>query len=155
MKSVDLKIEKMLKLRKQGEWLAFMEFVSNEIPFLLQSGRPARHEVQYSLIGQAGHNTWEQFCVDKLKWSKAGWHSWTQAYRMVLEYPYLRESGASASLINVRRRQLSKFPKTLNDWQQVSREKLATNRQSKTAQLEKRIAELEHIVKQFLDKERR
>lgn len=150
MKSVDEKIKKLLKLRERGDWLDFMDFVLKEMSFLLKSGRPARHEVQESLIGQAGCDSWEQFCVEKLNWSKPGWHAWTQAYRMVLKYPYLLEAEASASLINVRRRQLSTFPATLEDWQKISSDKSASNHKSKIAQLDKRLTELESLVSRLM-----
>lgn len=87
------------------QWQIFMRSVRRELPMLASRGRPTQQQVQGSIIGALGFQSWREMCETPtadgglgLNWSK--WRQWSRAYAVVDNNPGLRNAPLTAAEIN-------------------------------------------------------
>lgn len=109
-----------------GRWIEFMDLMRASLPFLLRgAGRPTADEITSSAIGSGGFTSWREMVETPasdggLGWSYDTYKSWKKAYSVVLEHPYVRDLGLSASQINTLKRENRTFPATLEDYKALT-----------------------------------
>ena len=69
-----------------SQWLVFMNTAKTHLPFLFESGRPTKQQIENSIIGQLGFSSWSEMIEanqDKqgLSWSVNSWKQWSKAYK--------------------------------------------------------------------------
>jgi hypothetical protein len=105
-----------LGAESKGQWLEFMDYIESRLSFLLGSaGRPTKEQIDSSIIGHAGFESWTNMVeyssvYGGLGWSVDSWKSWKKAYRVVQEHEYLRTLGMTGSEINTIARTCKPFP---------------------------------------------
>jgi hypothetical protein len=105
-----------LGAESKGQWLEFMDYIESRLSFLLGSaGRPTKEQIDSSIIGHAGFESWTDMveyspAYGGLGWSVDSWKSWKKAYRVVQEHEYLRTLGMTGSEINTIARTCKPFP---------------------------------------------
>jgi regulator of replication initiation timing len=140
-----------LGAESKGQWLEFMDYIESRLSFLLQSaGRPTREQIESSIIGLAGFDSWSDMveyspAYGGLGWSIDSWKSWKKAYRVVQEHEYLRSLDMTASEINTISRQCKPFPLTeieLRAFQEGRKKDLEEKRGNSLAGLQNQISAL-------------
>jgi hypothetical protein len=99
-----------------------MDYVTENVPYLLKSGTPSKSDIQNSLVGELGYTSWTNLLKEKLGVSQGAWKELRKAYLVVKQFPYLRHIDASRSAINTARKQLKeKFPDSPEAWCEFQR----------------------------------
>ncbi|MFD3396351.1 hypothetical protein ACE41R_05850 [Alteromonas macleodii] len=135
-----------------SQWLVFMNTAKQHLPFLFESGRPTKAQIENSIIGQLGFSSWAEMIEadqDKqgLSWSVNSWKQWSKAFKQVSAYPYLAEMDITASAV-MRLKSMFKddFPTTAESLEQAKLETKARKEQEETekvSNLKLRVSELE------------
>jgi uncharacterized phage infection (PIP) family protein YhgE len=112
-------LREALGAESAGKWLEFMDRIQSSLEFLLgAAGRPTKEQIDSSVIGTAGFESWTQMIETSpvwggLGWSVDSWKSWKRAYAVVQKNLYLREMSLTASEINTLSREFKPFPASL------------------------------------------
>lgn len=118
------KLNAMLAINRQGGWIEIMDFIYHELPFLMKPGRPKTEDIRGSFIADLGYSSWKSFVEDGLGWSYYTWKKWGDAYRLILESPFLRELRVSRNAIIQAHKTLNnQFPKDKATWSQYVQSK--------------------------------
>ena len=110
------KLKDLLGAETPSGWIRFMDAVHAEFPFLFNDGRPPKKDIENSEIGRAGYSSWGEYINKELEWNESQWRAWMRAYKVLLEFEYLRELELTASAINTAKQRAGKmnqpFPAT-------------------------------------------
>lgn len=136
-----------------SQWLVFMNTAKQHLPFLFESGRPTKAQIENSIIGQLGFNSWAEMIEadqDKrgLSWSVNSWKLWSKAFKVVNQHEYLCDMNITASAVmrlasdfkNV------EFPSSLEELEQARSaivQKKKADDAEKVSSLKARVLELE------------
>lgn len=135
-----------------SQWLVFMNTAKAHLPFLFESGRPTKQQIENSIIGQLGFSSWAEMIEadqDKqgLSWSVNSWKQWSKAYKVVNEYSYLSEMNITASAVmKLKATFKDDFPTTVENLEQAQLETKARKEREeaeKVSNLKLRVSELE------------
>lgn len=116
-------LREALGAESAGKWLEFMDRIESSLPFLLGSaGRPTKEQIDSSVIGTAGFDSWTQMieaspAYGGLGWSVDSWKAWKRAFAVVQDHAYLRDLGLSASEINTLAKQFKPFPQSKDEFE--------------------------------------
>lgn len=144
-------LREALGAESAGKWLEFMDRIESSLPFLLGSaGRPTKEQIDSSVIGRAGFDSWTQMveyspAYGGLGWSIDSWKAWKRAYSVVQEHEYLRSLGMTASEINTTARTCKPFPPSeieLRAFQEGRKKDLQENRGNSIAALQSQVSAL-------------
>jgi hypothetical protein len=120
-----LKLMDMLVLGDKSGWVEVMDYIYQEMPFLMKDARPKTSEIKNSLLGQLGYTSWKTFIEEELNWTNDKWRDWKKAYKRVQEYPYLRELNVSRNAINEAHKACKgDFPKDSVAWESYMQNKV-------------------------------
>ena len=118
----EVKLRELSPFGRKSGWIAFMDYVTKNIPYLLKPGAPSKIDVQNSLVGKCGYSSWADLLKDKLDVSNDTWVELRKAYVVVKKFPYLRNVDASRSAINTARKQLKeRFPDSPEAWREYQK----------------------------------
>ena len=138
-------LQSLLGAESKGHWIKFMDYVDAELPFLSCPGAPKRAEIENSIIGQKGSNSWANFIDKELHWNIHSWKAWRKAFHLVKQYPYIRDLMLTASEINTIKSRNKLFPPTEEALEAIKVERqaeiAATHTQS-VAALNKKITDV-------------
>lgn len=104
-----------------NQWMVFMDAVERHLPIMSGSGRPTKAEIESSVIGQLGFNSWSALVETPvadggLGWSINSWKLWVKAWAIVKRHPYLREQQITASMLMKHKAEFGEhFPATAED----------------------------------------
>ena len=136
-----------------SQWLVFMNTAKQHLPFLFESGRPTRQQIEISIIGQLGFASWSEMIEtdqDKqgLSWSVNSWKQWSKAYKVVLQHSYLTEMNLTASAVMTLQSLFKDidFPANAEELEQAKAaiaEKKKSDEAEKVSSLKARVLELE------------
>ena len=110
------KMKTLLGTESGSAWLDFMDYIHEELADILQRGKPSEEKIANSIIGKSGFTSWKEMInaptqAGGLGWNYSTFDLWKRAYKVVLEFPYLRGEELTASLINTIYRERKKnFP---------------------------------------------
>lgn len=109
-------LRERLGSESQGQWILFMDEISQQLPFLLGgAGRPTAESIESSAISRAGFTSWREMIETApqrggLGWSYDTYKSWKKAYAVVLAHPFIRELALTASEVNTIARESEQWP---------------------------------------------
>lgn len=135
-----------------SQWLVFMNTAKQHLPFLFESGRPTKAQIENSIIGQLGFSSWAEMIEadqDKqgLSWSVNSWKQWSKAFKQVSAYPYLADMDITASAVmKLKAMFKDDFPTTAESLEQAKLETKARKEQEeaeRVSNLKARVSELE------------
>ena len=135
-----------------SQWLVFMNTAKQHLPFLFESGRPTKAQIENSIIGRLGFSSWAEMIEadqDKqgLSWSVNSWKQWSKAFKQVSAYPYLAEMDITASAVmKLKSMFRDDFPTTAESLEQAQLETKARREKEeaeKVSNLKARVSELE------------
>lgn len=136
-----------------SQWIVFMDAAHRLLPFLFDSGRPTKSQIENSLIGKLGFSSWSQMIeADSesggLSWSVNTWKQWSKAYKVIQANDFMREMDITASKTMAIAKEFKdkEFPTSIDDMKTAQLEmKLEKEKAEldKTANLKTRISELE------------
>lgn len=143
-----------------AQWMIFLEAVTRLLPDVLSSGRPSTEAIKRSVIGQLGFTSWRAMieaptAEGGLGWNWSAWVAWRRAWKVVQEWPYLRDLPLTAAQIN-RIHQATKdrpegFPESaaaLEAWEVEQKEQRQEQRAVSVETLKNQIADLESQLKE-------
>lgn len=146
-----------------------MDLINDELSVILKRGKPSTNEIDNSIIGRSGFQSWKAMIETDvarggLGWNISGWNAYRRAYRIVQQHSYLRETDLSASMISTLSREISEFPHSLDELseyieerekQQEYRQKNSLKNASQTiSQLQAEIVRLKKKIVSQSDLER-
>lgn len=163
MSDLTTELQSLLGAEAGDGWIRFMDKVAGELPFLLDAGRPSKGQISSSQIGQLGFKSWKAM-IESMGWNESGWRAWSRAYRVVIEFPYLRHLGISASAINTawnKSKENDDFPGTADAWagsreatksaQELAKASSLANAQKELSRLQD---QLKHATRALVDVKR-
>jgi len=119
MSLISNRLKILLGAEADDGWIDFMDAVHLDLPFLFKAGRPTSKEIEDSEIGAAGHKSWSSYIEKELKWKGSQWRAWMRAFKLVLEHPYLKSQGLTASAINTMNNKSDDFPSTAQKFNEI------------------------------------
>ena len=132
-----------------AQWIEFMRTAHKHLPFLFESGRPTKTQIENSIIGQLGFSSWAEMIEDKqgLSWSVNSWKQWSKAFKHVNKFPYLAEMDITASAVmKLQSTFRDDFPTSVEALEKAKAETKARKEQEeaeKVSNLKARVSELE------------
>lgn len=136
-----------------SQWIEFMRTAHRHLPFLFESGRPTKQQIENSVIGQLGFSSWSDMVeADQdrqgLSWSINSWKQWSKAFKIVNQYEYLCDMNITASAVMklVSDFRDVEFPSSVEELEQAKSaiaEKKKADEAEKVSSLKARVLELE------------
>lgn len=99
------KLVQILGTESGNAWLNFMDYTHEILAGIVDKrGAPSAETIENSIIGEAGFSSWKAMIEAPtehggLGWNISSWDLWKRAYRIVNQYPYLRDLELTASEI--------------------------------------------------------
>ena len=109
----------LLGTESGNAWIEFMDHISETLSPVLKQGKPSKEVIENSIVGEHGFSSWKQMIEAPvseggLGWNVSAWESWKRAYKVVQDYPYLRDIEFGSSKINtIHRETKPSFPASL------------------------------------------
>ena len=149
-KDISQRLQQLLGAEARGGWICFMQTVEKELPFLMQRGRPNKHHIEASIIGEKGCTSWKDYLKTELKWKFATWKNWKKAYQLSKEYSYIKDYGLEVSeLLRVSNKSIN-FPSSYVDYQEyvekLEQEKSISLSKTKQSLMEENKKLKEHLL---------
>lgn len=134
-----------------SQWIVFMNTVKEHLPFLFESGRPTKTQIENSIIGYLGFSSWSKMIAAPtesggLAWNVNSWKLWSKAFKHVNEYPYLANMDLTANAVMTLKTMFKEeFPESLEELEQAKQDLEDSKAQNQT----KTIKDLNEQVKQL------
>ncbi len=140
------------------QWMEFCETIDKHIPEMSTKGRMSKKEVEQSLIGKLGFDSFKSYIESDLEegglgWSSGGWNAYRRAWSLVKKHPYLRQLEIKSGWLNAFANQCKKadieFPTTIEAYNEIQESKAEARENNKDAKLDeqsKRIIEQENLI---------
>lgn len=110
----------------KGQWMLFMQTVTELLPQILKEGRPKAEDISASFIGQLGFKSWQAMLEapaseNGLSWNVSAWRAWRRAWSVVQANQWLLEAGLSSSEVNTLATEQKRedFPKSLEEYEKI------------------------------------
>lgn len=144
-----------------SQWMEFCEVIDRHIPELKTQGRLSNQNIKSSLIGKLGFSSFKDYIESPIErgglgWSSGGWNAYRRAWKIVEEYPYLRDMSIKSGWLNAFSHKLKKaeieFPETLEEYNKIQdsfAEERASNKDAKLDDQAKLINQLEDTQLEF------
>jgi len=154
-------LKDLLGTESGDKWISFMDYVHRELSLILKRGKPKKIDIENSIIGKAGFQSWREMIEESEKKGGLGWNYgsfdlWKRSYSVVLEYPYLRELELTASQINtIKKESKPNFPKSMDEFKRFSgvrKEKQIENHQKSLKEAQNASIELKSINERLKEK---
>lgn len=99
------KLVDLLGSESGNRWIEFMDEIKRDLSNILRQGKPKKEDIEASIIGQSGFESWSEMVnaptsAGGLGWNIASFNAWRRAYSLIETHSYLRDYEFSASQIN-------------------------------------------------------
>lgn len=136
------------------QWQIFMRTVRSEMPVLFKEGRTSKHDIERSIVGILGFNSWREMLETSVQNGGLGvsfsrWKEWSRAYSVISDLDDFHKSDLTPSEI-IRMSQHCKkndieFPTTVAQYEQIRQAKsddLKTEKEQSIADFQAEIQRL-------------
>jgi hypothetical protein len=100
------KLVDLLGSESGSRWIEFMDEIKRDLSNILRQGKPKKEDIEASIIGQSGFESWSDMVnaptnAGGLGWNIASFNAWRRAYSLIETHSYLRNYEFSASQITL------------------------------------------------------